>query len=194
MAWAIGNPQQNAALQELIQQQSSDRVVAIVGAAICEDALKNALESRFRDTAGHSTDINEKLFRAGGPLGNFIPKIDLGYQLYAFEKAIRNAMYGIAEIRNLFAHQLDMNFESNDPRMVRAIAKLTLHEGRTHYSNPITETDHLETPIDPTNTARDKFLVNLKLCLLWLFGDHRRHGMWSNVPAVGTPPMQQREP
>ena len=192
MAWAVGNPQQEAAVRELIQQQSSDRVVAIVGAAICEDALRNALASRFRDTAGHATDINDKLFRVGGPLGFFMPKIDLGYQLYVFEKPIRNALYGIADIRNLFAHQLDMKFDSADARMIAAIKKLTLHQGQTHYPNPITEGKDMQSAIEPTDTNRDKFLVNLKFCLLWFFGDHRRHGLWNNIP-ITYGPMGQRD-
>jgi len=183
MAWAIGNPQQNAALKELIDQQHSDRVVAVVGGAILEDALKNAMTLRFRSTAGQNADINEKLFRVGGPLGFLMPKIDLGYQLYMFDKPTRNAMYGIADIRNLFAHRLDMNFESIERKMTEAANKLTLHQGRTHYPNPFTGEDHLETPIiEPTNTIRDKFLVNLKLCLLCLMGDTSHHILWSNIP------------
>lgn len=188
MTWAIGNPAQDAALKELIQNQYSDRVVGIVGGAILEDALKAAMISRFRDAAGHKTDINEKLFRVGGPLGFFVPKIDLGYQLYMFDKPVRNAMYGIAEIRNLFAHQLDVTFESNNPKMLDAANKLTLHQGRTHYPNPITEKDHPETPIiEPTDTVRDKFFVNLRLCLLWLMGDDHRHQLWCNIPMTYVP-------
>lgn len=186
MAWAIGNPQQDAALKELLEQRSSDRVVAIIGAAICEDALKNALVSRLRDTAGHKVNINDKLFRIGGPLGNLVPKIDLAYQLYVFEKPMRNAMYGIAEIRNLFAHQLDMNFESTDVRMTSAAGKLTLHQGRTHYPNPIAQID-MDSPVEPVNSTKDKFIVNLKLCLLWLMDDDGRHGAWCNIPINWAP-------
>ena len=91
--------------------------------------------------------------------------------------------YGIAEIRNLFAHQLDMVFSSSDKKMIKAASKLTLHQGKTHYPNPFTREDHPETPIiEPVETVRDKFFVNLKLCLLWLMGDDARHRPWSNVP------------
>ena len=181
MVWAIGNVAQNAALKELIQSQSSDRVVAIVGAAILDDALKNAMVERFRSTAGHSRDMNEKLFRITGPLGNLQPKIDLGYQLYMFEKPVRNAMYGIAEIRNVFAHRLDMSFESNDKTLLEGSRKLTLHEDQTHYSNPFPGLEKI-TIIEPTNTIRDKVFVNLKFCLLWLAGDCQRHLPNSNAP------------
>jgi hypothetical protein len=129
MVWAIGNPAQNRALSEPIESQSSDRVVAIVGGAILEDSLKQAMIRRLRSFEGHSADINEKLFRVGGPLGFFMPKIDMGYQLHMFDKPVRNSMYGIAEIRSLFAHQLDMTFSTDDKKMIDATAKLKLHEG-----------------------------------------------------------------
>jgi hypothetical protein len=160
MVWAIGSPAQQAAMKELIEHRQSDRVTAVIGGAILEDALKDALINRFRSSAGHNTNINKKIFRPGGPLGYLNPKIDLAYQLYVFEKPIRNAMYGIADIRNTFAHQLDLTFDSAEQRMVDAVDKLTLHQGRTHYPNPLSWNQHLSMTIEPINTARDKFLVN----------------------------------
>jgi len=191
MVWAIGNPAQSTALTELIQSQSSDRVVAIVGGAILEDALREALISRFRSPEGHRVDLNEKLFRVGGPLGFFMPKVDLAYQLYVFEKSIRNAMYGIGEIRNLFAHQLDMKFSSPAQKMIDAINKLSAHEGRTHYPLPFggVEKDS-EYKLKATETPRDKFFVNLKLCLIWLMGDNMRHGPYNNIPLMWGPIQQ----
>jgi hypothetical protein len=197
MVWAIGNAGQSAALQELIKSQNSDRIVAILGAAVLDDALKGAMESRFRCGEPGSTDINQKLFRVTGPLGNLQPKIDVGYQLYMFEKPTRNAMYGIADIRNLFAHRLDMSFDSPDKAMADAAKKLRLHEGVTHYFNPAPASDVTIRTIDPADTVRDKFIVNLKLCLIWLAGDDYRHLPFSNaaqpVSWPGTPP-QPNEP
>jgi hypothetical protein len=193
MVWAIGNPAQNTALKELIHGQSSDRVVAIVGGAILEDALKEAMISRLRDTAGHKVDMNEKLFRVGGPLGFFMPKIDLGYQLEMFEKPVRNAMYGIADIRNLFAHQLDMTFESANTKLADAAKKLRLHDGITHYPIPVWESQNSEYELEPIGTIREKFFVNLKLCLIWLFGDHNRHHPNCNIP-ITWGPMQFASP
>lgn len=189
MVWAIGNPAQSIALSELLYSESSDRVVAIIGGAILEDALKEALISRLRSPDGHKVNINEKLFRMGGSLGSFLPKVDLGYQLYVFEKPIRNAMYGIVEIRNLFAHQLDMTFNSADKKMVEAIGKFTLHQGRTHYPIPWAtwEEQASEHEIETVVTPRDKFLVNLKLCLIWLMGDLGRHQPDSNIPIMSGP-------
>jgi hypothetical protein len=186
MVWAVGNSAQNVALKELIESQASDRVVAIVGAAILEDSLLTVLVSRLRPSEPGHLDVNEKLFKMNGPLGSLVPKIDIAYQLYAFDKSYRNAMYGIAEIRNLFAHRLDVTFAADDPTMKKAADKLALHEGRTYYPDPFTEKESNEFPIvEPTDTTRDKFFVNLKLCLLWLMGDRHRHIPWSNAPPVG---------
>jgi hypothetical protein len=181
MVWAVGNAAQNTALHELVESQASDRVVGIVGGAILEESLKEAMIMRLRSPAGHSKDVNEKLFKVGGPLGNFQPKIDLGYQLYMFDKPTRTAMYGVAEIRNLFAHQLDMTFKSEDKKMVDASKKLILHQGRTYYPHPLSGKDS-PYQIERSATTRDKFFVNLKLCLLWLAGDYARHQPWCNTP------------
>jgi hypothetical protein len=108
--------------------------------------------------------------------------IDLSYQMFMFEKPIRNAMYGIADIQNVFTHELDIDFESANPRMTDAAKKLTLHHRRMYYPNPMTGEDHLEAPIvETTDTLRDRFFVNLKFCLLWLLGDSGRYHH-SNAP------------
>jgi hypothetical protein len=183
VARVIGNVQRNVALEQLIEQQHSDGVVATVGATILDETLKSAMILRFRSSAGHRIDMNERLFRPGGPLGFLVPKIDLSYQMFMFEKPIRNAMYGIADIQNLFSHEPGADFESADPRMTDAAKKLTLHHGRMYYPNPMTGEDHLEAPIvETTNTLRERFFVNLKFCLLWLMGDSGRHHHHTNAP------------
>ncbi len=170
--WTISNVEQNEALKELIRDQTSDRVVAIVGSALVDSSLRLTFELRLREA---SDDMNDKLFKPTGPLGNLQPRIDLAYQLHIIEKPLRNAMYGIAEIRNLFAHRLTMTFNSPEKKMKDAIAKLTLHEGITHYPLPDTVTTVELKPVpaalltlDPTDTERNIFFVNLKLVLAHL--------------------------
>jgi hypothetical protein len=180
MVWAILDPVQNEALKELIYVQESDRIVAILGGALLDDSLRHVLEQRLRQKDGN-TDINEKLFRPGGPLGNLQPKIDLGYQLYMLDKEHRNAMYGLAEIRNLFAHNLAMKFSDAGEKMKTAVAKLRLHETRDSYPSPIAS-DKNKYPIEPANSVKDKFIVNLKFCLLWLMIDLNKHHAFCNVP------------
>jgi hypothetical protein len=84
MVWVTLNVEQSVALDELIQTQWSDRTVAILGGALLDDSIRQALELRLRAKDG-KTDMNDKLFHIGGPLGNLQPKIDLGYQLYMLE-------------------------------------------------------------------------------------------------------------
>jgi hypothetical protein len=179
MVWAILNPDQNAALKELIQGQKSDRVVAVVGGAILDNSLRLALEQRLRPKNG-KTDINEQLFRPAGPLGNLQPKIQLAYQLYMFEKPVRNAMTGLAQIRNLFAHHLDMRFSSDHPEMKKAVAQLRLQEGRTHY--PSAFGGDTKYRLEIIHQTRDLFFVNLKLVLICLMADADKHLPWSNSP------------
>jgi hypothetical protein len=185
MVWAVLNADQNAALIE-IQHSNSDRITAVLGAAILDDSLQRAMEYRLRAKDG-KTDMNEKLFRITWPLGNLGPKIDLAYQLYMFDKPIRNAMYGISEIRNLFAHNLAMSFSSEDDRMKTAFGKMRAHDTMKKYPVPAIPPDDVifKTPIydvEKVTDRRSHFTVELKLSLMWLMGDYQRHAPYSNHP------------
>jgi hypothetical protein len=186
MVWAVLNSVHGAALSGMMEGQSSDRIVAILGGGMLDNSLRYALEQRFRQTA----TTNEKLFRIGGPLGNTVPKVDLAYQLYIFEKPMRNAMHGIIEIRNLFAHQLDMTFSDKSEKFTRTVAKLVLHEGRTHYPTSVREWESAD-KLEPTDSVRGRFLVNLQICLLHLMNDEQQHLPWSNAPLIS---MKQKKP
>jgi len=180
MVWVYFDEQTDAAIRELWWLERSDRVVAIIGGAILDARLRRALEDRFRAKDG-KTDMNEKIFKVGGPLGYLGPKIDISYQLHMLDKPHRNAMYGISEIRNLFAHQLDMSFDAENSKLTDAAAKLTLHHGETHYS--IKDPDNPEwSKIEQINTNKDLFLVNLKMCLISLYKDTDKHLINTNIP------------
>ena len=137
MVWTFLNAAQEGALREIMAIKS-ERITAILGGAMLDDSLRRALETRLRP----DKDMNKKLFRVTGPLGNTGPKIDLGYQLGLFEKTVRNAMYGISEIRNLFAHDMEMSFASGPKAMSEAFNKmqlqanmhLTEHDGSSYTS------------------------------------------------------------
>jgi hypothetical protein len=179
--WAVWNPEQDAALQELLQHPQSDRVLAVVGGAVIDDSLDKALRLRLRAAVAQETDIAEKLFKVGRPLGNLGPKIDLAYLLYMFEKPVRNALYGLSEIRNFFAHNLVATFDSDNPDLRGYFGKLSLHEGRTHFPNPITLSDS-EFTIQQPKTKRELYLGNFQLCTLDLLADARRHRPYANTP------------
>ena len=189
MVWAVLNKDHDEALKELIKGQSSDRVVAIIGGAMLDSNLRRALELRMRQKDG-KTDMNEKLFRVGGPLGNTGPKIDLGYQLRMLDKPTRNAMYGLSEIRNLFAHSISMKFDNANKKMSEFSDKLSLHELHTNYPS----VNHLQdtgVPLEPVRNTREKFIVNLKLCLLMLIADYASHEPWCNTPRDPRTPMTE---
>jgi hypothetical protein len=176
MIWAILNKDHDIALNELYKEHQSDRVVAIIGGAMLDDSLRLALKYRFRLPVGNETDIADKLLKVGRPLGNTEPKIDLAYSLYIMEKDQRNAMYGITEIRNLFAHRLGMNFQDEDKKLNDALGKLSLHVGKTYYPSL-----GGQEPIEPIDGPKDQFIVNLKFCLITLMRDHGQHRPGSNV-------------
>jgi hypothetical protein len=155
--WAIWNPEQDEAIHEVLKENQSDRVMAVVGGAVIDDSLDKALRLRLRPAGKTETDIAEKLFKVSGALGGLGPKIDLAYLLYMFEKPMRNALYGLSEIRNIFAHNLVPKLNAPDSRLKEALGKLKLHEGKTHYPNPITLTDS-EYPIQTPTNERGLYL------------------------------------
>jgi len=172
------NEPQYKAIRELTTGKRSERVVAIVGGAILDQSLRIALELRFRPTEGKS-DINKKLFDVGNSLGNLGPKIDLGFQLYMYDEAFRNTAHGLCKIRNSFAHDLDMHFESKNKDFIRAFGKLTLHINQTHYMQ-IFGPEAKKHKIEKIKRKSDVFVVNLKMCLLWLMADRAKHAPWTN--------------
>ena len=176
MAWAVFSDEHTRGITEIIQS-GSGRVTAIVGGALLDDTLRRTLAERMRN----DKDISRKLLGINGPLGNTGPKIDLLYMLNAFEKPVRNALYGLSRARNFYAHNLDASFNSQKKEMVEAMRLLTLHEGRKVYPHHIYDGD-TNRPIETVANNRDSFLVNLKLCLIALMHDRVSHDTWSNKP------------
>ena len=176
MVWAILGEEYNKAIDEIIASDS-DRIIAVVGGAMLDDTLRRTLVERLRD----NKDMNRKLFKPTGALGNLGPKIDLAYQLFVFGKEARNTLYGINNIRNFFAHRLDASFDTQDKPLIDAFNKLTFHEGRQYYPDPFSANDS-EHEVETLNTKRDTFLVNLKLGLIYLMRDRLSHVTNSNLP------------
>jgi hypothetical protein len=90
----------SGAFQEI--EEAPDRVAAIVGAAVVEDALRWALNSFFL------LQISEKeereLFENDGILSSFHAKIFMAFALGLFGNEARNDLTKIKNIRNTFAH------------------------------------------------------------------------------------------
>jgi hypothetical protein len=191
MVWALLVGKQSAALDELYKVYDSDTAVAIIGASLLDRSLDDVLRARMRTQEG-TLDVNKQLFDVNRPLGNLEPKIYLGYQLYAFERVTRNTMIGIARIRNIFAHEMDVTFSSDTKAMKENTGKLKLHEGRTHYPRPMPFNGEIaQYELDKIENNKDLFLVNLKLCLIELFKDNNRHQAYCNFPINWGPTFDQ---
>ena len=187
MVWAILNPDQSNALNEIVECKS-DQIAAILGAAMLDDSLRHALEYQLRPST-----MTGQLFKPNRALGNTAPKIDLAYLLYAIDKPMMRAMQGISEIRNRFAHNLSMSF--GDESINEAFSKLTLHVGVTHYPHPFRSEAHIE--IEPCPTRLAQFIVNLKICLIHLMKDFQEHAPHSNWPVPifsSAPPAASTSP
>jgi hypothetical protein len=84
---------------ELAEQ--TDRGAAIIGCAIVDDFLTDAIKKRLILTSA----LRGRLFNdANGPLAHFSAKIDMGFALGLYHDVIRVDMHTIRRIRNCFAH------------------------------------------------------------------------------------------
>ena len=175
MVWALLNEAQSKGLHEIVESKS-DRVAAILGAAMLDDSLRRALEFRFRPSS-----LKDRVFEFGGGLGNTPPKIHLAYLLYMIDKPMMQAMEAISDIRNAFAHNLTIALDDPGVRMSENFNKLQLHKGLTHYPHPFTDGPS-EQKIERAIDRRDQFMVNLKLVLVHLMRDFRMHAPNSNFP------------
>ena len=116
-------------LTEAAKPSGSERVVAVVGGALLEEAVDRTLRERLIDDPG----VIKNLLNADRPLGNIAPQIDLLYLLGAFDDRTRKALKGLARVRNFFAHRTDASFDPLDKDFTDAMKRLVLHEGKTHY-------------------------------------------------------------
>jgi len=186
MVWAVLNPDVSSALEELVKSQSQ-RAIAVVGGAMLEETLLRSLEYRLHP----DPDINKRLFRPDGPLGAFGTKINLGFVLYMYDEQVREALMGMCKIRNLFAHELKMSFDSTEKPMTKALARLTLHTVYTKYPSPLWGGD-TEYDVEVPQSNQDKFVVNLKLLLCLTMRDLIAHRPYRNdAEALPGPPVSR---
>ena len=177
MTWAIlPDDKHKNALIELLTT-GSDRVVAVVGGALLEQAIDLTLHERLVNIPR----LVENLLGVDRPLGNMGPKIDLLCLLGAFDEKEHAAMKGIAGVRNFFAHHLDASLGSVDKEFTKAMNRLTLHEKRTHYPHHLFGPDS-DFAIESVNSKREQFIVNLKLALIILMRDRISHHPYTNRP------------
>jgi hypothetical protein len=83
----------------------SDRAAGLVAAAMVE----NRLEAAIRFMTHADKKIEERMFHSSGPLGSFSAKIDLGFMIGIYGDLPLQELITIEDIRNRFAHRLDIN-------------------------------------------------------------------------------------
>jgi len=176
MTWAVYNEKQRKAVEEIVKT-GSDRIIAIVGGALLDDTLRWTICERLKNDA----DTANKLFRVNGALGNADPKVDLLWLLNGVERTVRNTLYRLIAVRNGFAHALDASFDSPNPKMADGLALLKLQEGKKYYPHHLYNQDS-KNEIETVKSNRDRFVVNLKLCLIALMRDRVSHEAWSHTP------------
>lgn len=103
---------------------ATDRAAAICGGAYVERALEQALRYHLH----YDPDQHDKVFRVSGFLGTFDAKIRTAYLSMMIGLEFFNDLLIIKDIRNRFAHQLDVkSFNDDFPReKVRNLSFLSI--------------------------------------------------------------------
>lgn len=173
MTWSIFTGEGNQHLETVVRimESGSDHEAVILGGTLLEDAvLKTLLRWTRKDLS-----IQGKLTNVGGKLDTIAAQIDMLYLLEAIEKPLHEALLALNTVRNKLAHDLGAMLSDPSQKLSAALAKLTLHEGRGFYPNPDDMGDLAE-KIGPVDTARDRYIVNLRLGLAELMHARiRRH-------------------
>lgn len=92
---------------ELLSQ--SDRGAAVLGGAYADTVLGEALKSKLRDlNLPNKETLHKRLFRHYGPLSTFSARIDMAFALYLIGENTRHDLDIIRDIRNDFAHDLEV--------------------------------------------------------------------------------------
>jgi len=87
--------------------ESNDRAIVVVGLAFIEDQLLYCLESFLPK----KSSTVEKILSHRGFLGTYSAKVDLLYCLGFIDKMIKTDLDGLGQIRNLFAHKVNISFK-----------------------------------------------------------------------------------
>lgn len=109
-------------------ESGSDRAAAVVAGSFVEQHLETAIKRRLEF---HET-LLEDMFRPSGPLGPFSVKISTGFLLGLYKENARKELATIKDIRNAFAHKLEVRDFSNQ-RMADLTKNLTMVDETDFY-------------------------------------------------------------
>jgi mannitol operon repressor len=106
--------------------EGSDRVAAILGAALVESELRNLIRIALKD----KSDVNALMEDRSAPLSTFSARTLVGKAFGLFDASLANEMDVIRSVRNDFAHALlSINFDH--PIVVARCNKLPDRRSRT---------------------------------------------------------------
>ncbi len=106
--WILADGEQAAAIDSI--DGASDRAAAIIAGSLVEIRLTAAIKMHLKVS---NEKIESNLFRPSGPLGSFSNKIDLAFLMGIISERAHKEISTIKDIRNKFAHYLDIvDFES----------------------------------------------------------------------------------
>lgn len=115
----LSDEELDATLAEIAS--GSDRVAAILGAALVQNALRGSLTTYFEDKAE-----TERVFDSlRGPLNSFYGQIVMGKALGLYAGELADGLHDIRAVRNKFAHAVhSINFD--DEEIAKKCAKLAV--------------------------------------------------------------------
>lgn len=128
----------------------SERLTRFQAASYLEERLTSALKARFVS----NNTVHNKVFKNYGPLSTFTAKIDIAYLLKIFPEQGRASFHTIREIRNRFAHRLDVNSFDDEP-VSDLCKKLYRPENIKKIADQLKALDKKE---DETYDQRDLFI------------------------------------
>lgn len=191
MAWTIRDAKREKAIIDRIDQGDA-RSAAILAASFLEDRLQKAILARLV----HDKVVIGEMFKGYGPLATFRAKIDLAFLMSIIAAPMRQHLHRIREIRNRFAHRLDVHdFEAIEIKDVsRKLPRIKdvaiLHANVQALANKDESRKPLEfiaiwlTPLlSMPDTERNAYMNTLKIFLFMLelathfaLLDHGREG------------------
>jgi DNA-binding MltR family transcriptional regulator len=101
----LDKPLSSAAIRSFKEQFSlhTERGAALMSAASLDAKLVDVLKAHMINSS-----LKAMMFREGGPLGSFSTRIRLAYLLGIISKPVYHELEIVREIRNKFAHRLDV--------------------------------------------------------------------------------------
>lgn len=109
--WTVRDPRIDWPIIDEIEK-AGDRAAVILAASLIEDRLEKAIKTFLHE----DKDITPQIFEGLGPLAGFSSKTRFGFLLGLYGESTRKTLERIGQIRNRFAHELDVSSFSH-PRI-----------------------------------------------------------------------------